>query len=216
MIITEKDLERLSPRVFLNDTLINFYIKLLQNYILDTEKKNDFHFFNTYFFTRLKSSIEGEKYKGGATIKLSPSNERETLQGKVNTIHKKLRKWHKKIKLLDKKHVFIPVNKRGEHWSLIVICNLNHLKSIITKEKNEHTVEKKPMILYFDSLVQAEDENCEILRMYLESEVKHCFKETYTDEDGNYMINKTTLPYYQILVKIQKIFFCKFSKFHFY
>ena len=53
------DLFRLVPMVFLNDTTINFYIRILAKYIVNNSKSQEYHFFNTYFFSKLRSECYG-------------------------------------------------------------------------------------------------------------------------------------------------------------
>lgn len=49
--ITDKDLEVLQPFEFLNDTIIEFYLKYIRKNILKDDPK--FYFFNSFFYAKL-------------------------------------------------------------------------------------------------------------------------------------------------------------------
>merc|ERR1711916_286275 len=98
--ITVRDIRCLSPRTWLNDEVINFYMGILQKRSnVRKRKANGELFFNTFFFTTLS---------GG-----------ETNQYNYN----KVRRWTKRKKIdifgLDK--VFVPININDSHWTLDVI-----------------------------------------------------------------------------------------------
>ncbi|GMY06892.1 probable ubiquitin-like-specific protease 2B isoform X9 [Fagus crenata] len=50
--ISKRDVDLLQPDTFINDTIIDFYIKYLKNQI-PPEERNRFHFFNSFFFRKL-------------------------------------------------------------------------------------------------------------------------------------------------------------------
>ncbi|KAG8368607.1 hypothetical protein BUALT_Bualt15G0063000 [Buddleja alternifolia] len=52
VFISRSDIELLQPRTFINDTIIDFYIKYLVNKTKQ-EEQHRFHFFNTFFFRKL-------------------------------------------------------------------------------------------------------------------------------------------------------------------
>lgn len=89
--IKPADMFRLAPMVFLNDTTINFYIKIISKYILEKNKDNNprkYHFFNTYFCSKLRNEV--------ATMSLSNdlplcSKTRYALQMKMDPVQKKLK-----------------------------------------------------------------------------------------------------------------------------
>ena len=43
------DFNRLEPSVYLNDTLILFFLKFLQNYVLSQDQVEKIHIFNSFF-----------------------------------------------------------------------------------------------------------------------------------------------------------------------
>ena len=82
------DMYRLCPAVFLNDTTINFYIKIVSKYILLPSRAHDFHFFNTYFFSKLRSEVNAVCAQ--QDIVLSPKS-RDKLQEQMEQVHKRIK-----------------------------------------------------------------------------------------------------------------------------
>ncbi|KAA3463559.1 putative ubiquitin-like-specific protease 2A [Gossypium australe] len=56
--ISKRDVELLCPETFINDTIIDFYIKYLKNKI-QPEEQYRFHFFNSFFFRKLADLDKG-------------------------------------------------------------------------------------------------------------------------------------------------------------
>ena len=108
--------QRLRPKCWLIDELINFYFELLKirdekivaEKIARLQKppsdNDDFdfatatsHFFNSYFFVKLLGTIHNQyNYKG-------------------------VRRWTKRFDIFKKRYIFIPVNVGNMHWTLIMI-----------------------------------------------------------------------------------------------
>ncbi|KAI5780845.1 hypothetical protein EDC01DRAFT_667432 [Geopyxis carbonaria] len=99
------DLRRLRGTEFLNDNLINFYLRYLEEDLLKNNPQlaRETHFFNTFFYERLK--MKGNTGKG--------------MQG--------ILKWTSKIDLFSKNYIIIPICENA-HWYLAVVCNLQHLQ----------------------------------------------------------------------------------------
>ena len=114
---------RLLPETYLNDSIINFYIKYLQ---YDTTfpflTKNDFYIFPTYFYTRL-SSLD----QSGNTQKNTPQHRRKMYQD--------LKGWTKNVNIFEKKLLFIPINY-DIHWTLIIVCNPGKITQSSSKSDN--------------------------------------------------------------------------------
>ncbi|XP_038888440.1 probable ubiquitin-like-specific protease 2A isoform X2 [Benincasa hispida] len=112
--ISKRDLELLKPETFINDTIIDFYVKYLKNKFLP-EKNNRFYFFNSFFFRKL---VDLDKNLSSAC------GGRDAYQ--------RVHKWTKKVNLFQKDYIFIPVNY-SLHWSLVVICHPGEvIKNVIT------------------------------------------------------------------------------------
>ncbi|XP_057854153.2 uncharacterized protein LOC131064145 isoform X1 [Cryptomeria japonica] len=124
--ISGRDIVLLQPETFINDTLIDFYIKYLQSTI-SYEKRDACHFFNSFFFRKL------------ADLDKAPDTEVVNRQA-----FQRVRKWTRRVNLFEKDYIFIPVNY-SLHWSLIVICN----PGAVLEDENHS---KTPCILHMDSL----------------------------------------------------------------
>ncbi|XP_071732351.1 probable ubiquitin-like-specific protease 2B isoform X2 [Rutidosis leptorrhynchoides] len=128
--ISKRDFDLLLPDTFVNDTIIDFYIKHLKNKI-NPEERHRFHFFNSFFFRKLadpdKDSLDAS-------------------QGRV--AYQRVKKWTRKVNLFEKDFVFIPVNY-NYHWSLILICHLTEMATYKDEDANEST--KVPCVLHMDS-----------------------------------------------------------------
>ncbi|QCD82273.1 ubiquitin-like-specific protease 1D isoform X2 [Vigna unguiculata] len=97
--ICYKDTDCLAPEGYLTSTIMNFYIQYLQQQVLLT---TDYHFFNTYFYKKLKEAVS---YK----------------QSDRDVIFAKFRRWWKGVNIFQKAYVLIPIHE-DLHWSLIIIC----------------------------------------------------------------------------------------------
>uniref|UniRef100_A0A7S3V8R4 Ubiquitin-like protease family profile domain-containing protein n=1 Tax=Chaetoceros debilis TaxID=122233 RepID=A0A7S3V8R4_9STRA len=121
-----EDYERLEPYEFLNDSLIDFWMKWISR--KEDPKTTDIHIFTTQFFTRLED--DGPESVSSWTKK-------------------------KGIDIFTKKFIFIPVNK-DIHWSLVVIVNPGKLMNMYEMDNfDEEEDEAKmdvPFILLLDSL----------------------------------------------------------------
>ena len=101
-IVEFEDLERLDDEQFLNDNLIGFYLRYLQD-VLEQRSSEDakrVYFFNTYFM---------EKLTGGKT------------NGDIN--YDAVKRWTRDTDLFSYDYIIIPVNEAA-HWYVVVICNL--------------------------------------------------------------------------------------------
>ncbi|XP_057812506.1 probable ubiquitin-like-specific protease 2B [Salvia miltiorrhiza] len=131
VIISRRDIELLQPRTFINDTIIDFYIRYLLNKI-KVEEQHRFHFFNTFFFQKLVPM--GQELSRGC-------GGRDAFQS--------VRKWTRSVNLFEKDYIFIPVNF-SLHWSLIIICHPGEVANF--ESKNADQSSKVPCILHMDSI----------------------------------------------------------------
>ncbi|KAI4339765.1 hypothetical protein MLD38_024672 [Melastoma candidum] len=129
--ISKRDIDLLQPETFVNDTVIDFYIKYLKNR-LQPEDRSRFHFFNSFFFRKL------------ADLDKDPSS---ISDGRAAFL--RVRKWTRKINLFEKDYIFIPVNF-NLHWSLIVVCHLGEMKSLTDVDVLHSS--KVPCVLHMDSI----------------------------------------------------------------
>lgn len=97
------DLERLDEGEFLNDNLISFYLRFLEQNLGDQrpDVAKRVYFFNTYFFATLTNTHKGKKcfnYEG-------------------------VQKWTRTVDLFTYDYIIVPINE-SSHWYLAIICNL--------------------------------------------------------------------------------------------
>lgn len=169
--VDKDDVLRLNEGEFLNDNLINFYLRYLQ---ADLESKRPdilqkVHFFNTYLFPTIKSSAGNINYKG-------------------------VEKWTAKIDLFSYKYIVVPINE-NLHWYLAIIYNApkllpdsdtsNHTAFIDLDAPSQSNPElpetisgsqksiEEPKIITLDSLGNPRPLTCKTLKSYLAEEARH-------------------------------------------
>lgn len=113
VVVNEYDRLRLWPEIYLNDSLINFYIKYLQRdrFSENEEQHVDigFHFFSTFFYSRL-SHLDG----GNSTYKNTKKQRHQ--------LWKDLKGWTKGVDIFEKDFLIVPVNYHL-HWTFVLVCN---------------------------------------------------------------------------------------------
>lgn len=106
--IFDNDLERLRPNEFLNDSIVDFYLRHNYDKLSEREQKEAF-IFNTFFFSRLTKKRE---------------------RGEKDNSYQAVKKWTSKgggVDLFSKKFVVIPINE-NYHWFLAVVVNLDKVE----------------------------------------------------------------------------------------
>ncbi|KFP73270.1 Sentrin-specific protease 6, partial [Apaloderma vittatum] len=106
--VTNEDLHCLNEGEFLNDVIIDFYLKYL---VLEKLKKEDadrIHVFSSFFYKRLN---QRERRSIHETSNLSIQQRRH---GRVKT-------WTRHVDIFEKDFIFVPLNEAA-HWFLAVIC----------------------------------------------------------------------------------------------
>ncbi|KAJ0964332.1 hypothetical protein J5N97_029454 [Dioscorea zingiberensis] len=164
--ISKRDIELLQPDTFINDTIIDFYIKYLKNNI-EPNEKHRFHFFNSFFFRKL------------ADLDKNPGCSSE---GRAAFL--RVRKWTRKVNVFEKDYIFIPVNF-NLHWSLLVICHpgeVVNFKDFGTKESS-----KVPCILHMDSIKGSHSGLKNIIQSYLCEEWKEKHPESSEDNSSKFL-----------------------------
>ncbi|KAJ5995653.1 hypothetical protein N7481_002630 [Penicillium waksmanii] len=104
--VTVEDRDRLRDDEFLNDNLIAFYMRFLQDHMERTnpEAAKQVYFFNSYFYDTLTKTPRGQRginYSGVA-------------------------KWTRNVNLFEYNYVVVPINQSA-HWYVAIICNLPKL-----------------------------------------------------------------------------------------
>ena len=115
--VDKDDIQRLDEGQFLNDNLIIFYLRYLQD---ELEKKNPalaerIYFQNTFFYDKLKPTKHG--------------------QG-IN--YDSVKNWTSKVDLFSKDYIIVPINEYT-HWYVAIICNAPKLLSSSNSHEPEDT-----------------------------------------------------------------------------
>ncbi|KIJ17824.1 hypothetical protein PAXINDRAFT_98018 [Paxillus involutus ATCC 200175] len=100
--IMRSDLRRLGPEEYLNDTLIEFGLKLWLNDLREKDPAlaDQIHVFSSFFYKKLNKKNPEEGYQS-------------------------VRKWTSKVDLFSKKYVIVPINE-NIHWYLAIIYEPRH------------------------------------------------------------------------------------------
>ncbi|KAM4771435.1 sentrin-specific protease 6 isoform 2-T2 [Rhinophrynus dorsalis] len=104
--VTNEDLHCLNEGEFLNDVIIDFYLKYL---VLEKLKKDAdrIHMFSSFFYKRLNQRD-----------RRTQDNANLTLQQKR---HGRVKTWTRHVDIFQKDFIFVPLNEAA-HWFLAVIC----------------------------------------------------------------------------------------------
>ncbi|KAG6699180.1 hypothetical protein I3842_08G056500 [Carya illinoinensis] len=164
--ISKRDVDLLQPETFINDTIIDFYIKYLKNQI-QPEDKHRFHFFNSFFFRKL------------ADMDKDPTSASD---GRAAFL--RVRKWTRKVNIFEKDYIFIPINF-NLHWSLIVICHPGEVARL--KVDNLEKSPKVPCILHMDSIKGSHTGIKNLVQSYLWEEWNERQKETQEDISSKFL-----------------------------
>ncbi|XP_034898362.1 probable ubiquitin-like-specific protease 2B isoform X4 [Populus alba] len=164
--ISKRDVDLLQPETFINDTIIDFYIKYLKNQI-PSEEKQRYHFFNSFFFRKL------------ADLDKDPSNVKD---GKAAFL--RVHKWTRKVDMFGKDYIFIPVNF-NLHWSLLVICHPGEIAGV--KDEDTEISVKVPCILHMDPIKGTHAGLKNLVQSYLWEEWKERQKGSSEDMSSKFL-----------------------------
>ncbi|KAH0622098.1 hypothetical protein JD844_024078 [Phrynosoma platyrhinos] len=106
--VTNEDLHCLNEGEFLNDVIIDFYLKYLVLEKLKQEDADRIHVFSSFFYKRLN---QRERRNPQETSNLTIQQKRH---GRVKT-------WTRHVDIFEKDFIFVPLNEAA-HWFLAVIC----------------------------------------------------------------------------------------------
>ncbi|XP_072441512.1 sentrin-specific protease 7 isoform X1 [Chiloscyllium punctatum] len=108
LAVTTEDLECLEAGEFLNDVIIDFYLKYLLLEKAPKELAERTHIFSSFFYRRL-------------TRKDNAGSEEATNLSIQHKRHQRVRTWTRHVDIFTKDFIFVPVNEES-HWYLAVIC----------------------------------------------------------------------------------------------
>ncbi|KYQ54350.1 Sentrin-specific protease 7 [Trachymyrmex zeteki] len=91
---------------YLNDMIIEFYLKYLTLEVLSEFDQRRTHMFSSFFYQRLITPYFGETQN---TVTLATER------------HARVQRWTRDVNIFEKDFVIVPINKY-EHWFLVIIC----------------------------------------------------------------------------------------------
>jgi len=110
--VDHQDLERLDEGEFLNDNIISFALRQIEEKMAPVQKQ-DVLFFNSFFYTALSNKAGRKAFNYDA-----------------------VKRWTKNIDVFTKPYIVVPINI-DLHWFLAIICNLQNLKRTATGLETE-------------------------------------------------------------------------------
>lgn len=105
LAITTNDYVCLGAELYLNDVIIDFYLKYLHQEILTPDQRDKTHIFSQFFYKRLTQMNRDKESKLTAPQKR----------------HVRVANWTKNVNIFEKDFVIIPINEQS-HWFLAIIC----------------------------------------------------------------------------------------------
>ncbi|KAL3662033.1 hypothetical protein V7S43_012841 [Phytophthora oleae] len=104
--VTLGDVDRLAPGEFLNDNIVDFFLRFYWRHLLPWQQQQTY-FFTSHFFTQLNGT--------NGAHELANANPDERFA--------RVARWtQKETNLFSKRFLFIPIND-SFHWSVAVFCN---------------------------------------------------------------------------------------------
>ncbi|XP_062236282.1 sentrin-specific protease 7b isoform X2 [Platichthys flesus] len=182
--VTREDLARLNAGEFLNDVIIDFYLKFLFLEGVGGPVAERSHVFSSFFYKQLSR----RRAAGEDDAPSVPDR---------HVRHQRVKTWTRHIDIFTKDFLFVPVNQEA-HWFLVVVCfpGLEHEESQSFPGASEQATGKRgpsqrqrnppdctelgrhsdsalkrPCVLVMDSLKLSYHENvCKLVRDYLQVE----------------------------------------------
>ncbi|KAK3568894.1 hypothetical protein QTP86_019575 [Hemibagrus guttatus] len=105
--VTTEDLECLDSGEFLNDVIIDFYLKYLLVQKAPRASVRRSHIFSSFFYKQL--------------TRRDNANEDSTSTPAQLRRHQRVRTWTRHVDIFEKDFLFVPVNQEA-HWYLVVVC----------------------------------------------------------------------------------------------
>ncbi|XP_060785398.1 sentrin-specific protease 7 isoform X2 [Neoarius graeffei] len=105
--VTTEDLECLDSGEFLNDVIIDFYLKYLLVQKAPRASVRRSHVFSSFFYKQL--------------TRRDNANEESTSTPTQLRRHQRVRTWTRHVDIFEKDFLFVPVNQEA-HWYLVVVC----------------------------------------------------------------------------------------------
>ncbi|KAI8999401.1 hypothetical protein BC832DRAFT_207770 [Gaertneriomyces semiglobifer] len=127
--VRQEDYDRLDEGQFLNDVIIEFYLKYVIQEIMDPALRDRVHIFNSFFYERLTQKDAN-----------TPAGEK--------IAYANVKKWTRNVDLFSKEFVFVPVCE-NMHWYLAFIYNPGALVNPPLKtvdSENDESADQMPEV----------------------------------------------------------------------
>ncbi|KAL4706533.1 hypothetical protein ACJJTC_015731 [Scirpophaga incertulas] len=112
--INTEDYMCLAQDQFLNDVIIDFYLKYLVHDVLTHGQREKTHIFSTFFYKRLTT-------KPSKVNKSSNPHEWDSSLTPAQKRHARVKTWTKNVNIFDKDFIVVPINENC-HWFVAIIC----------------------------------------------------------------------------------------------
>ncbi|KAL9968511.1 hypothetical protein ACROYT_G020612 [Oculina patagonica] len=119
--VTTEDIGCLDSGEFLNDVIIDFYLKYVFFEKLKPEDRARTHILSSFFYKRLTQR---------------KNNNNDTFTSTPDRMHSQVRTWTKNVDIFEKDFVIVPINE-SSHWYLAVICFAGHENPTYVNEIND-------------------------------------------------------------------------------
>lgn len=118
--ITTYDYLCLGTDNYLNDVIIDFYLKYIHHDLITPEQRAKSHIFSQFFYKRL------------TTLNKEKDNRTQTAAQKR---HARVSSWTKNVNIFEKDFIIVPINEQS-HWFLAIICfpNLTEPRTMDTDQ----------------------------------------------------------------------------------
>lgn len=120
--INTEDFMCLATDQYLNDIIIDFYLKWIHNNVIPEPQKERTHIFSTFFYKRL------------TTMTRHTNHDKDVKQTAAQKRHARVQNWTKNVNIFEKDFIIIPINEQS-HWFLVIIC-FPRLKGPVTFDTN--------------------------------------------------------------------------------
>ncbi|CAB3221398.1 unnamed protein product [Arctia plantaginis] len=112
--INTEDYMCLAQDQFLNDVIIDFYLKHLVHDVLTHSQREKTHIFSTFFYKRLTT-------KPSKVNKSSNPHEWDSSLTPAQKRHARVKTWTKNVNIFEKDYIVVPINENC-HWFVAIIC----------------------------------------------------------------------------------------------
>ncbi|XP_036356506.1 sentrin-specific protease 6 isoform X3 [Octopus sinensis] len=109
--ITNEDFFCLNEGEFLNDVIIDFFLKYLVLEKLSETDRERTHVFSSFFYKRLTQRLNRHSYSSDQDPYCSPMIKR----------HAQVKTWTRHVDIFQKDFIIVPINENA-HWFLAIIC----------------------------------------------------------------------------------------------